>query len=387
MFDVVNLGEMVLMYKAYKFRLYPNNEQRILIHKTFGCTRFVYNYFLDKCKSNGYIKAHDMCNTLKEIYSEYPFLKEVNPSSLRCTIFNLEDSYKNYFFKRGNYPTFKNRYSKQSYRSSCIRSTYKGKDYSIIELDLINHKIKLPKLGLIDIRGYRHLEVINGNIINVTIEKEHTNKYYVSVIVNEIDTVLPKAEPNSIVGIDLGIKDLVVTSDGEKYHNPKELKRREKQLKRLQRKLSRQVRNSNNYYKTKVRIARVHSKIKNSRKYNMINIVNKIIREHDIIVSEKLKVKEMSSNHNLAKNILDASFGKICSLLEWKCKLQGKYYYQVDSYFPSSKKCSHCDNITDKTNDLSVRNWTCEVCGAENDRDIGASINIMFEGLRLHYQR
>ena len=118
----------------------------------------------------------------------------------------------------------------------------------------------------------------------------------------------------------------------------------------------------------------------------MITVVNKIVKEHDIIVSEKLKVKEMSSNHNLAKKVLDASFNKICELLKWKCRLHGKYYYQIDTYYPSSKKCSHCDNKTNKTNDLSVRNWTCEVCGNLNDRDINASINIMFEGLKLHYQ-
>lgn len=374
------------MYKAYKFRLYPDDKQIVLIHKTFGCARFVYNYFLDKCKSTGYIKAFDMCSMLKELYNEYPFLKEVDSCSLRCAIFNLEDSYKNYFAKRSEYPKFKNKYNKQTYRTNCIYSTYKEKSYSNIELDLLNHKIKLPKLGFIDIRGYRHLEVINGRIVNATLEKDTTNKYYVSVIVDEIDIITKKVEPTSIVGIDLGVKDLVVTSDNCKYHNPKELKRREKRLKRLQRKLSRQVKNSNNYYKTKEKIARLHSKIKNSRKHNLINIVNKIVKEHDIIVSEKLKVKKMSSNHKLAKNILDASFNKICLLLEWKSKLHGKYYYQVDTYFPSSKKCACCGRKTDETNDLSVRFWKCLECGYGNDRDLTASINIMFEGLRLHYQ-
>lgn len=267
-----------------------------------------------------------------------------------------------------------------------MKSSYKGKEYSSIELDLVNKKIKLPKLGLVDIRGYRNLEVINGRIINATIEKDTTNKYYVSVLVDEIEVIKKQVKPTSIVGIDLGIKDLVVTSDGEKYSNPKELQKREKQLKRLQRKLSRQVKGSNNYQKTRVKIARVHSKIKNSRKYNMISIVNNLVKEHDIIVSEKLKVKEMSSNHNIAKNILDASFNKICEMLKWKCKLHGKYYYQVNTYFPSSKKCSHCENKTELTYNLSIRNWTCDVCGNENDRDINASINIMFEGLKIHYQ-
>jgi putative transposase len=332
------------------------------------------------------MKAYDMCKELKILQEEYPFLKEVDSCSLRCSIFNLEDSYKNFFAKRSGYPKFKSKYDKQSYRTNCIKSSYKGSNYSNIALDLINRKIKLPKLGLIDIRGYRNLNNINGNIINATVEKETTGKYYVSVIVDEVELIKEKVIPNSIVGIDLGIKDLVVSSDGRKYSNPKEIEKREKRLKRLQRKLSRQIKGSNNYYKTKVKIARVHSKIKNSRKYNLIDIVNNLVKDNDIIVSEKLNVKGMSSNHNLAKLILDASFNRICELLKWKTKLQGKYYYQVDTFYPSSKICSHCGNKTDITNNLNIRNWKCENCENENDRDINASINIMMEGLRIHYQ-
>ena len=374
------------MYRAYKFRLYPNNEQRVLIHKTFGYYRFIYNYFLDKCKTNGYMKAYDMCISLKDLYYEFPFLKEVDSCSLRCAIFNLEDSYKRFFSKKTRYPKFKNKYTKQSYRTNCIRSTYKGRTYSNIVLDLVNNTIKLPKLGLVKIRGYRNLEIINGNIINATVERDTTNKYYVSVVIEKKEFVTQKVTPKNIVGIDLGVKDLVVTSDDEKFNNPKELAKREKRLKRLQRKLSRQERNSNNYFKTKEKIARLHSKIKNSRKHNMINVVNKIIKEHDIIVSEKLNVRGMSQNHKLAKNILDASFNRICELLKWKCHQFGKYYYQVDTYFPSSKMCARCGAKTEKTKDLSVRRWTCEKCGYENNRDLTASINIMFEGLRLHYK-
>ena len=374
------------MYKAYKFRMYLTDSQKILVHKTFGCTRFVYNHFLNKCKENGYQKAYDMCKELKELVVEYSFLKEVDSCSLRNSIFNLEDSYKNFFSKRSGYPVFKNKFSKQSYRTTCIKSSYKGNNYSNIEVDLKNRKIKLPKLGLVSIRGYRNLDSINGNIINATIERDTTNKYYVSVLVEETEFIKEKVKPTSIVGIDLGIKDLVITSDGEKYSNPKEILKREKQLKRIQKKLSRQVRGSNNYNKTKIRLARIHSKIKNSRKHNMITIVNKIVKEHDIIVSEKLNVKEISSNHHLAKSVLDASFNKICELLKWKTKLQGKYYYQVDIFYPSSKMCSHCGSKTEVTNNLSIRNWECTNCDNKNDRDINASINIMFEGLRIHYQ-
>ena len=374
------------MYKAYKFRMYLTDSQKILVHKTFGCTRFVYNHFLNKCKENGYQKAYDMCKELKELVVEYPFLKEVDSCSLRNSIFNLEDSYKNFFSKRSGYPVFKNKFSKQSYRTTCIKSSYKGNNYSNIEVDLKNKKIKLPKLGLVSIRGYRNLDGINGNIINATIERDTTNKYYVSVVVEETEFIREKVKPTSIVGIDLGIKNLVITSDGEKYSNPKEILKREKQLKRIQKKLSRQVRGSNNYNKTKIRLARIHSKIKNSRKHNMITIVNKIVKEHDIIVSEKLNVKGISSNHHLAKSVLDASFNKICELLKWKTKLQGKYYYQVNTFYPSSKMCSHCGSKTEVTNNLSIRNWECTNCGNKNDRDINASINIMFEGLRIHYQ-
>ena len=373
------------MYKAYKFRLYPNDNQKILINKTFGCTRFIYNHFLNKCKEEKFIKAYDMCKELKELVLDYPFLKEVDSMALRCSIFNLEDSYKNYFSKRSAYPSFKNKFSKQSYRTNCITSVYKNKKYSNIKIDIKEKMIKVPKLGLVKIRGYRNLNELTDRIINITIEKEKTNKYYVSVITKKEEEIPKKITPTSIVGIDLGIKDLVVTSDGEKYPNPKEINKREKRLKRMQRKLCRQVKGSNNYNKTKEKIARVHSKIKNSRKHNIITIANKIVKEHDIIVSEKLNVKKMSSNHKLAKNILDAGFNKICELLKWKAKLLGKYYYQVDTYYPSSKICSHCDNKTEITNDLKVRMWECENCGNTNDRDINASINIMFEGIKIHF--
>ena len=373
------------MYKAYKFRMYPDDNQRNLIHKTFGCVRFIYNYFLNKCNLNGYMKSFDMCKEVKDLIIEYPFLKEVDSCALRCTIFNLEDAFKNYFSKRTNYPTFKSKFNKQAYRTNCIRSNYKGKDYSNIIIFKECNKIKLPKLGLVKIRGYRSLEKIDGNIINATITKETTGKYYVSVIVEEKDIIKSKVEPKSIIGIDLGVKDLVVCSDGKKYSNPKELLKREKQLKRLQRKLARQIKGSQNYNKTKIRIARIHSKIKNSRKHNIINIVNEIVKEYDCIISEKLNVKGIIQNHKLAKSIVDASFNKICQLLKWKTKILGKYYYQVDTYYPSSKTCSHCDYKTDITNNLNIRNWECPKCGNLNDRDINASINIMFEGLKIHY--
>ena len=373
-------------YKAYKFRLYPNEKQTNLIHKTFGCVRLVYNYYLAKQEKEGIKKAFTNCNDLKYLQEEKTFLKEVDNCALRCAIFNLEDANNNFLAKRSNYPVFKSKYAKQSYRTNCITRIYKDKTYSNIEIDLINRKIKLPKLGLVDIRGYRNKKEINGRIINATVTKETTGKYYVSVIVEEDIIPNDKVEATSIVGIDLGVKDLITTSDGEKYDNEKYIIKYEKRLKELQRKLSRQEKGSQNYYKTKKKIAILHAKIRNARKHHLINVVNKIVKEHDIIVSEKLQVKKMTHDNNLAKYILDASFYMICNLLEWKTKLLGKYYYQVDTYYPSSQICSRCEHKEPLIKDLSIRKYECTRCGLELDRDINASINIMFEGLKLHYQ-
>ncbi len=291
----------VFMYKAYRFRIYPNNDQKVLIHKTFGCTRFIYNYFLDVCKKEKFKSAYEMCATLKEMYEAYSWLKEVDSCALRCAIFNLEDAYKDFFAKRSDYPVFKSKYARQSYRTNCIRSSYKGNEYSNISIDLKKKEIKLPKLGTIKIAGYRNLKEWNQKIINATVLKETTGKYYISVVVEEQKEEKMKVKPNSIVGIDVGIKNHVITSNGEIFENPKYLEKREKQLKRLQRKLARQRKGSSNYQKTKKRIAIMHSKIKNSRKHHIINIANQLVKENDIIVSEKLNVKGMIKNHRLSK--------------------------------------------------------------------------------------
>ena len=374
------------IYRAYKFRLYPTDEQKILIHKTFGCSRFVYNYYLNYQKENGVKKSSSLCKDLKELEKSHEYLKEVDSCALRCSIFDLEDGFNNFFAKRNGYPRFKSKFNRQSYRTNCIRSTYKGKDYSNIEVDLLTRFIKLPKLGKVKIRGYRNKDRIEGKIVNATISKETTNKYYVSVLVEE-DILIDKVIPTNIVGIDLGIKDLVVTSDGVKYVNEKVLVKYEKRLKRLQRKLSRQVKGSKNYLKTKVKIARLHAKIKNYRKYYLNKIANEIVDEHDIIVTEDLKVQDMFKDKRKAFNrsLSDAAVSTLRSLIEWKCKIKGKIYYKINTYYPSSQICSHCGYKNSKLKDLSIREYDCPCCGVHNDRDINASLNIMLEGLKLHY--
>ena len=375
------------IYRAYKFRLYPNEGQKILIHKTFGCTRFVYNYYLNYQKEKGIQKAFNLCKDLKELEKEYEYFKEVDSCALRCSIFDLEDGFNNFFAKRSGYPIFKSKFARQSYRTNCIRSTYKGKEYSNIEVDLLTRFIKLPKLAKVKIRGYRNRERIEGKIVNATISKETTNKYYVSVLVEE-DLLVEKVTPTTIVGIDLGIKDLVVTSDGVKYGNEKVLTKYEKRLKRLQRKLSRQEKASKNYLKTKMKIARIYAKIKNYRKHYLNDIANEIVDEHDIIVTESLLVKDMFKEKVKAfnKSLSDASLSKLCSLIEWKSKLKGKFYYKINAYYPSSQICSHCGYKNENIKDLSIREYDCKECGTHNDRDINASLNILLEGLKLHYK-
>ena len=374
------------IYRAYKFRLYPTEEQRILIHKTFGCSRFVYNYYLNYQKENGVQKAFNLCKDLKELEKDHEYLKEVDSCALRCSIFDLEDGFNNFFAKRSGYPNFKSKFNRQSYRTSCIRSTYKDKEYSNIEVDLLTRNIKLPKLGKVKIRGYRDKERIEGKIVNATISRETTNKYYVSVLVEE-DILIDKVTPTTIVGIDLGIKDLVITSDGIKYGNEKILMKYEKRLKRLQRKLSRQVKGSKNYLKTKEKIARIHAKIKNYRKHYLNDIANEIVDDHDIIVTESLLVKDMFKDKRKVfnKNLSDAGLSKLCSLIEWKSKIKGKIYYKINTYYPSSQICSTCGYKNEKLKDLSIREYDCPKCGSYNDRDINASLNILLEGLKLHY--
>ena len=374
------------IYRTYKFRIYPTDEQRILINKTLGCKRFVYNYYLNYLKDNNVINRFDLNKDLPKLKEENEFLKEIDSTVLCSAVDDLCKAFNDYYAKRKGYPKFKSKFGRQSYRTNCVRGTYKEKKYSNIEVDLLTRNIKLPKLGKVKIRGYRKKDKIDGKILNATISRESTGKYYVSIVVVE-DLLLEKVTPTSIVGIDLGIKDLVVTSDGIKYSNKKVLMKFEKRLKRLQRKLSRQVKGSKNYLKTKEKIARIHAKIKNYRKHYLNDIANEIVNEHDIIVTESLLVKDMFKDKKKAfnKSLSDACVSTLRSLIEWKCKIKGKIYYKINTYYPSSQICSYCGYKNSKLKDLSIREYNCPNCGSLNDRDINASLNILFEGLKLHY--
>lgn len=357
----------MLRNRAYKFRLYPTKEQSILINKTFGYTRLIYNMCFVKKKNNSELSCYDLIKEIPKFYLEYPFLKEVDSCTLRCAIFNLDNAYKRYYKKLGEYPNFKKKGSKDSYRTNNITSTYKDKKYESIKIDLENKIIVLPKLKEVKIRGYRNLDKIEGRIINATVEK--------------------------IVGIDIGVKDLVVTSDGKTYGNPRYNEKYERRIKKLQKDLTRKVKGSKNYIKNKIKIQEVYRKLSNSRRKMTEEIVSKITKYNDIIIAEKLKVKEMlvkkdkiSQNKNLRKNITNATFGQIIRKLEEKCKMLNKSFVQVDEYYASSQICSRCNSKNKEMKDIKIRKYKCSKCKLEIDRDINASINIEYEGLIKYFK-
>lgn len=377
------------MFKAYKFRLYPNKNQIEIINKIFGSSRYVYNYYLDKMKNNGYVSAYTNIKDYTSILKyNAVFLQEIDSIVIRKSLFNLDDAYIRLFNKTGDYPKFKSKYNRNSYNTTAVYRNYKDKEYCNIELDLTNKQIKLPKLNWVKIRGYRNTNNINGKIKNATISREPNGKYYVSVLYEMYDKV-PEITPRTIVGIDLGIKKLLTLSDGITYDNNKYIDKYEKKIKRKQRELARKEKGSNNYYKCKKELAILHSKLANARKYYIHKITKKITDEYDIITCEKLKTKEMivkGKDNKLSSKIKDATFSEIIRELQYKSKYKGKVFYQINTYYPSSQICSRCDNQDKRYKDITRREYKCTKCNQELDRDLNASINIMFEGLKLYME-
>ena len=364
------------IYKSYKFRMYPNKFQEELINKTIGSCKFIYNYFLDKKVTN----AYNGIKSIPELSKEKTFLKEVDSCALRNSVFNLEDAYKRYYKNIGGYPKYKIKGIHNSYKTNNIKNTYKGKKYNSIKLDLNKKVINLPKLKEIPIRGYRNKNTFNGEIKSAVIKKE-ANKYYVSILVEE-DIILPQFIPNNIVGIDLGIKNFLITSHNEKIKNT--IKINEKRLAGLQRGLARCKIGSKNRYKLKLKIQRLFMKIKNARKFLLHNITNKIISENDIIAVETLDVKGMQKTHSIAKCLEETPIYEIKRILQYKSIWNNKKLIEIDRYYPSSQTCSVCNYQNKKVKDLSIRNWECPQCGTIHDRDVNAAINIMLEGLKIY---
>ena len=375
------------MYKVYKFRLYPNDEQKILINKTFGAARYIYNYYLDKMKNNTYVTPYNNIQDYEyNLKNEITFLQEINSTIIKKSIYKLDDAYKKMFNNQGGYPKFKSKYGRNSYNIVAIYGKYKGIEQCNIELNLQTRQIKLPKLNLVKIRGYKNINNISGKLKNATISKEPNGKYYVSVLY-EIPDIKTIAKPRTIVGIDIGIKNLLTLSDGTIINNIHTQEKYQKRIKRKQRELSRKIKGSTNYYKCKKELAILYSKLANSRKYYIHKITKNIIDEYDIITCEKLTTKEMiikGKENKLSTKINDATFYEIIRQLSYKATFKGKRFYQINTYYPSSQVCSRCDNQDKKYKDLNEREYKCTKCGEELDRDFNASINIMFEGLKLY---
>ena len=358
------------MLKAYKYRIYPNEEQINYLQKTFGCTRFIYNQMLaDRIKSYEENKDLDIkiikYPTPAQYKKEYEWLKEVDSLALANAQMNLDKAYKNFFRDKSvGFPKFK---SKKDNHKSYTTNNQNGTIY------IENNRIKIPKLkSMIKIKQHREFV---GLIKSCTISQKPSGKYYIAMLVDTENIRLPKLDTK--VGIDLGIKEFAITSDGEMFSNPKWLKKSEKRLRKLQKDLSRKQKGSNNRRKDRLKVAKLHEKISNQRKDYLHKISHYIISENQVIVIEDLKVSNMIKNHKLAKSIADVSWSEFRRQLEYKSEWYGRELIIAPSNYASSQLCSNCGNKSSQTKDLSCRTYICPVCGMEMDRDINASKNLL----------
>ena len=367
------------MLKAIKIRIYPSDEQKQFINRQLGCCRVVYNsclaYRRDKYEKEGIsITSLQAINYIVELKKDREWLKEVHSKVLQQSVMDMNSSYKNFFEGRSGFPKFK---SKKDYEQKC----------------------RFPKDAFIGIRGNRidlikslkdihfkcsvrdeiYLNKNQDKVHSLTLTRNKVGQYYLSVLVDK--QIEPKQSVNSVVGIDLGIKDFVITSEGQVFENLHFKKSETNKLKRLQRQLSRKQPNSNNREKVRIKLAKLNQKIRNKKLHYLHQVSNQLVSENQIICMEDLNVKGMMKNHNLAESIQEMNFGEFKNLLTYKCLQYGRQLVFIDKFYPSSKTC-HCCGYANKSLKLSDRQWICPECNSVIDRDLNAAMNIKDEGLR-----
>jgi putative transposase len=362
---------MTVKEKAYKFRFYPSEEQKENILQTFGCCRFVYNHFLNE-KSRSWKeekKSLNYCNLaslLCALKLKYEWLCKVSSVCLQQVLRNLDRAYQNFFKKKALFPSFKKKGSAQS--ATYMRNAFQ---YNEGKLYLAKQKTAL---------NIRFSRSFKGEVSSVTISKDACDRYFVSFLVRE--EIEPLAFVKKEIGIDLGISHTIVDNTGQKIVNPKFFKKSFCSLKRKQQQLSKKKKGSNNRSKAKLALARCHAKIKDQRLDFLHKETSRLVYENQVIAVEDLAVKNMQQNKKLSKEIADVGFATFLRLLEYKCLWYGRYFVQVDKFFPSSKTCSCCGDVL-KELPLSTRQWECTACKSQHDRDVNAAKNILKEALRL----
>lgn len=380
---------MTVIYKSTRVRLYPTEEQQVLINKTIGCVRFVYNITLESCKksyeqTNKFTSKKERSANLVPLKETNDFLKEVDSTALQQSVMDLNSALDNFFKNRNNFgfPKFKSKHNmKQSYRTP-----YNNGSATVLD----NKHIKLPKLGRVKTKRFDMPEVYK--VLNITVEKTNTGKYYASICIETEVQPLPKTGKQ--VGFDLGLKDLLIGSDETRYERPKydyvfkdKLAKEQRKLSKMRTKLERAKLNLDecrNYQKQKHKVAKLYERISNCAKDFNHKLSRRLVEEYDFIAMEDLNVSGLIKNHKLAYSISDVRWSQLLGFIKYKCQWYGKRFIQVDRFYASSKICSECGTYhKDIVNSLSVREWICPDCGAHHDRDVNAAKNILNQALSV----